>query len=387
MNIHEYQAKAYLKAKGIRVPEGIMAKSAEQAQEAARQLPGDVFVVKAQVHAGGRGKAGGVKVAHSPKQAGELAEAMLGSRLITKQTGAEGEVIEAVLIEQGLDIKKEFYFGITLDREQGRHVLIASAHGGMDIEQVAATVPGGILRQTVDPYLGVKAYQAGELGERLGLTQEQNRDFTKLVLGLYDAYTAWDCSLLEINPLALLADGSFCVLDAKMNLDDNALFRHGDLEEMREGQEDPRELEAARAGLSYVSLDGDIGCMVNGAGLAMATMDVVQQFGGKPANFLDIGGGADAARVEKAFRLILADQNVRGILINVFGGITGCDAVAEGVVGAMKNMNLDLPVVVRIEGSRQEQGREIFEKSGLKLYQADTMSEAAQIVIRLAKGA
>ncbi len=384
MKIHEYQAKALLARFGVRVPEQRVATSPEQAEQAARELGGRV-VVKAQIHAGGRGKAGGVKVVDGPEQAGQVAGELLGRPLITRQTGPAGQPVDKLLIEPALDIVQEFYAGLVLDREQAQVALIASAEGGVEIEEVAARSPEAIHRVHASPLNGLMAWQVRGVGFAMGLDKGQVNQLVELCGGLYRTLMHLDASLVEINPLVLTGDGDLLALDAKMNIDDNALYRHPDVRELRdESQEEPAEVEASRHNLSYVRLDGDIGCMVNGAGLAMATMDIIKLFGGEPANFLDVGGGTDAKRVEAAFKIILSDPNVRAVLVNIFGGIVRCDVIAEGVVEAVGQVGIEVPLVVRLQGTKMEEGREILRSSGLDIVPAETMKDAAEAVVAAA---
>src|SRR4029453_8959356 len=366
MKIHEYQGKALLKEYGVPVPRGIVARTPEEAEAAARELATDVVVVKAQIHAGGRGKGGGVKLAKSPEEARQVAEQMLGMNLVTHQTGPEGREVKTLLIEEGLPIDREFYLGITLDRVTGRNVFMASSAGGMDIEKVAEETPELILKETIDPSVGLCGFQARKLAFGLGIPNDLVNQAVKFMLALYDAYEKMDASLVEINPFLLTKDNRLIALDAKVNFDDNAMFRHKDYADLRDlNEEEPLEIEASKYDLNYIKLDGNIGCMVNGAGLAMATMDIIKLAGGEPANFLDVGGGASQERVENAFRILLSDQNVRAVLINIFGGIVRTDMVASGVVAAARNIGVKVPVVVRLEGTNVEKGREVIEQSGL----------------------
>ena len=379
MKIHEYQAKEILRRHGVAVPRGALAASAAEAEEAARRLGGEVCVVKAQIHAGGRGKGGGVKLVRSPEEARQQAEAMIGTMLRTPQTGPEGQKVRKVYVEEGCRIARELYLGMTLDREAGRVAVMASTEGGVDIEEVAAKHPEKILRERVDPLTGLLPFQARRLAFGLGLSGDSVGAFVRLALGLFEAYAATDASLAEINPLVVTTDGAVIALDAKMTFDDNALFRHTDVVALRDpDEEDPKEAQAKAFELSYIALDGDIGCMVNGAGLAMATMDVIQLAGGRPANFLDVGGGADESKVTAAFKIILSDARVKGILVNIFGGIMRCDIIAEGVVAAAREMAIKVPLVVRLEGTNVELGKEILAKSGLKIVPADNLADAAK---------
>ncbi len=385
MKIHEYQGKALLKEYGVPVPRGIVAKTAEEAEAAARELGTDVVVVKAQIHAGGRGKGGGVKLAKSPEEAKQIASEMLGMMLVTHQTGPEGREVKTLLIEEGLPIDKEFYLGITLDRGTGRDVLMASSAGGMDIEKVAEETPELILKATIDPAVGLRPFQARELAFGLGIPGELVNQAAKFMLSLYEAYQKLDASLVEINPFLLTKDSRLIALDAKVNFDDNAMFRHKDFAELRDlNEEEPLEIEASKFDLNYIKLDGNIGCMVNGAGLAMATMDIIKLHGGEPANFLDVGGGASQERVEQAFKILLADDNVKAVLINIFGGIVRCDMVANGVVAAAKNLGVSIPIVARLEGTNVEEGRRVLGDSGIGIIPAEGMSDAAEKVVSAA---
>lgn len=385
MKIHEYQGKELLRKFGVAVPRGIVARSSEAAYSAAQELASDVVVVKAQIHAGGRGKGGGVKLAKSPEEAKAIAEKMLGMNLITHQTGPEGREVRVLLIEEGLPIDKEFYLGIVLDRASGRPVFMASAAGGMDIEEVAAKTPELIMKETIDPAIGFRSYQARKLAFGLGLPAELIGQAVKFMQALYNAYEQMDASLMEINPFLLTKDGRLIALDAKVNFDDNALFRHKEFLDLRDlNEEEPLEIEASKFDLNYIKLDGNIACMVNGAGLAMATMDIIKLAGGEPANFLDVGGGASQERVEAAFRILLADENVKAVLINIFGGIVRCDMVARGVVEAAKNLGISVPVVVRLEGTNVEEGQRVIRESGMNFTVANGMKDAAEKVVALA---
>jgi succinyl-CoA synthetase beta subunit len=391
MKIHEYQGKAILKKFGVTVPRGTMALTREEAEAAAKDLfdsgaPG--AVVKAQIHAGGRGKGGGVKIAKSVAEASEIAGKMLGMTLITHQTGPEGRVVRRLLVEETLPIAKELYLGILIDRGEGKPVFMASAAGGMDIEQVAAEKPEAILKQYIDPGLGLEPFQARKIAFSLGLTGAQVNPAVKFLTSLYRAFLDTDASLLEINPFITTTDGHLFALDAKMNFDDNALFRHPDLKELRDvTEEDPLEVEASKYNLNYIKLDGNVGCMVNGAGLAMATMDIIKYAGGMPANFLDVGGGATADQVGHAFDILLSDKNVHAVLINIFGGILRVDTLATGVVEAAKKTNIKLPIVLRLEGTNVQEGKQILKDSGLNFTVAETMKDAAEKVVAMAKSA
>ncbi|HEX8651155.1 MAG TPA: ADP-forming succinate--CoA ligase subunit beta [Pyrinomonadaceae bacterium] len=385
MKIHEYQGKELLKKFNVAVPRGLVARSPEEAYHAAKELGTDIVVVKAQIHAGGRGKGGGVKLAKSADEAREIARQMLGMKLVTHQTGPEGRQVRVLLIEEGLPIDKEFYLGVVLDRASGRLVFMASAAGGMDIEEVAAHSPEKILKETVDPAVGFRSFQARKLAFGLGLPADLINQAAKFMQALYNAYEQMDASLLEINPFLLTKDKRLIALDAKVNFDDNALYRHQDFHALRDlNEEEPLEIEASKFDLNYIKLDGNIACMVNGAGLAMATMDIIKLAGGEPANFLDVGGGASQERVEAAFRILLADENVRAVLINIFGGIVRCDMVARGVVGAAQNLGIGVPVVVRLEGTNVEEGQRVIRDSGLNFTVATGMRDAAEKVVALA---
>ncbi|MBK7709093.1 MAG: ADP-forming succinate--CoA ligase subunit beta [Acidobacteria bacterium] len=387
MKIHEYQGKELLRNYGVPVPRGIVARTPDEAEAAARELGTDVVVVKAQIHAGGRGKGGGVKLAKSRGEAHEIAKQMLGMTLVTHQTGPEGRIVQTLLIEEGLPIDREFYLGITLDRITGRNTLMASAAGGMDIEKVAEETPELILKESIDPSVGLRAFQARKLAFGLGIPNELIGQAAKFMLSLYDAYVKMDASLLEINPFLLTKDNRLIALDAKVNFDDNALYRHKEYSELRDlNEEEPLEIEASKFDLNYIKLDGNIGCMVNGAGLAMATMDIIKLHGGEPANFLDVGGGASQERVENAFRILLADEHVKAVLINIFGGIVRCDMVASGVVAAAKNLGVSIPIVARLEGTNVEEGKRVLNESGIGIISADGMSDAASKVVAAAGG-
>jgi succinyl-CoA synthetase beta subunit len=384
MKIHEYQAKAVLANYKVPVPRGKVAFSVEEAAAAAREIGGSV-VVKAQIHAGGRGKGGGVKVARDAAEATAIAGKILGMTLVTHQTGPEGRVVKRLLIEETLPIERELYLGIVLDRTQARPVFMASAAGGMEIEEVAGKSPELILKEAFDPDAGLSAYQARKLAFGIGVPAASINGAVAAMTALARAYVAIDASLAEINPFILTKDGRVYALDAKINLDDNALYRHKDLLELRDlNEEDPLEIEASKYGLNYIKLDGTVGCMVNGAGLAMATMDIIQYAGGRPANFLDVGGGASAEQVKNAFRILLSDHNVKAVLINIFGGILRCDTLATGVVGAARDLNIKVPIVVRMEGTNVELGRKILTESGFNFTVAEDMRDAAEKVVRLA---
>jgi succinyl-CoA synthetase beta subunit len=388
MKIHEYQAKAILARYGVTTPRGEVTFTKEEAREAARRLKSQVCVVKAQIHAGGRGKGGGVKLARSADEAAEIASQILGMNLVTAQTGPQGRVVKRLLIEEGLDIKRELYLGLLIDRETGRPVFMASASGGMEIEQVAKENPGAILREHIHPAVGLQPYQARKIAFGLGLTGEQATGATPFFQALYRAFIDTDASMVEINPCVVTGDGKLVALDAKVTFDDNALFRHKDLRELRDlDEEDPLEVEASKYGLNYIKLDGTVACMVNGAGLAMATMDIIKYTGGSPANFLDVGGGATADQVKNAFHILLSDPEVRAVFINIFGGILRCDVLATGVVAAAKDLHVKIPIVVRMEGTNVERGQQILRESGLNFTIADGMKDGAQKVVALAGGA
>lgn len=386
MNIHEYQAKSILSRYGVPVPKGKIVTSSKDAQAVAREIGGDVWVVKAQIHAGGRGKAGGVKVAKKLSEVVQYVEEMLGKKLVTHQTGSAGKVVTQVLIEQGLAIDQELYLGIVLDRRKSRLVVMASREGGVEIEEVARKTPEKILKVVIDPLLGLTDFQARELVFGLGLPPTLTKKATQFLHALYRAFTESDASIAEINPLVITKDGELLALDAKINLDDNALFRHLDLQAFYDPtEEDPKEVEASKHQLNYISLDGSIGCMVNGAGLAMATMDIIKLFGAEPANFLDVGGGTTAERIREAFKILLSDKKTKVVLVNIFGGIVHCDKVALGIVEAAKQVNLKIPLVVRLQGTHADEGRKIISQSGLPIITAETMSEAAQKSVQALK--
>ncbi len=397
MNIHEYQAKELLRGYGVAVLGGGVAWTPEEAEAEAAKLPGPVYVVKSQIHAGGRGAGrfahdpdgkGGVRLARSPAEARAAAEAMIGQTLVTKQTGPAGRRVSRVYVEAGCDIARELYLSLLVDRDTSRVLIMASTEGGMEIEHVAETAPEKILRVAIDPASGVSGFHARKLAFGLGLQGKQVAAFGRFVSAMYEAFVKLDCAIVEINPLVVTGAGEVVALDAKVSFDDNALYRHPELEQLRdEAEEDPKELEAAKYSLNYIALDGTIGCMVNGAGLAMATMDIIQLYGGKPANFLDVGGGATKERVTAAFKIILSDPNVEGILVNIFGGIMRCDVIAEGVVAAAREVSLGVPLVVRLEGTNVELGKDILAKSGLPIVSADNLAEAAQKVVQAVKEA
>jgi succinyl-CoA synthetase beta subunit len=385
MKIHEYQAKALLARHGVPVPRGHMASTVDEAVAAAEKLGGSV-VVKAQIHAGGRGKGGGVKVAKDATEARTIASQILGMQLITHQTGPEGRIVQRLLIEETLPIEKELYVGIVLDRATGKNTFMASREGGMDIEEVAAKTPELILKEAIEPGMGLSPFQARKLAFGIGIPAASINAAAKCMMALATANDALDLTLAEINPMILTKDGGIVALDAKMNIDDNAMFRHKDLAELRDlNEEDPLEVEASKFSLNYIKLEGSVACMVNGAGLAMATMDIVKYSGGSPANFLDVGGGANAEQIRNAFRILLSDPSVKAILINVFGGILRCDTLASGVVAAARELNVKLPIVVRMEGTNFEQGRQILLDSGLNFTIANGMKDAADKVVALAK--
>ena len=386
MNIHEYQGKEIFRSMGVAVPEGRVAFTAEEAVEKAKELDSDVYVVKAQIHAGGRGKAGGVKIAKSLSEVETYANELLGKQLVTHQTGPEGKEVKRLYIEQGCDIQKEYYVGFVIDRATDSVTLMASEEGGTEIEEVAAKTPEKIFKETIDPVVGLSPYQARRIAFNINIPKESINKAAKFLISLYNVFIEKDCSIVEINPLVTTGDGDVLALDAKLNFDDNALFRHKDIMELRDlEEEDPKEIEASKYDLSYIALDGDIGCMVNGAGLAMATMDTINHFGGNPANFLDVGGGATKEKVTEAFKIILGDEHVKGIFVNIFGGIMKCDVIAEGIVAAVKEVELTLPLVVRLEGTNVERGKEILNDSGLAIEPAATMAEGAQKIVKLVK--
>jgi succinyl-CoA synthetase beta subunit len=388
MKIHEYQAKAILKKYGVAVPRGEMAETREQAQAAAKNLfdaGASGAVVKAQIHAGGRGKGGGVKLAKSVEEAAEIAGKILGMTLVTHQTGPEGRLVRRLLVEETLPIERELYLGIVIDRTEAKPVFMASAAGGMEIEQVAAENPGAILKEHIDPGMGLEPFQARKMAFQLGLKPQQINEAVRFMTGLYRAFQETDASLMEINPFVSCSDGRLIALDAKINFDDNALFRHPEIRELRDlTEEDPLEVEASKYSLNYIKLDGNVGCMVNGAGLAMATMDIIKYAGGMPANFLDVGGGANAEQVTHAFEILLSDKHVKAVLINIFGGILRVDTLATGVVEAAQKTHIQLPIVLRLEGTNVEAGREILRQSGLNFTVAETMRDAAEKVVAAA---
>ncbi|EJQ12404.1 ADP-forming succinate--CoA ligase subunit beta [Bacillus cereus] len=384
MNIHEYQGKAVLRSYGVSVPNGKVAFTVEEAVEAAKELGTDVCVVKAQIHAGGRGKAGGVKVAKNLDEVRTYAESILGTTLVTHQTGPEGKEVKRLLIEEGCDIKKEYYVGLVLDRATSQVVLMASEEGGTEIEEVAEKTPEKIFKEYIDPAVGLQGFQARRIAFNINIPKELVGQAVKFMMGLYRAFIEKDCSIAEINPLVTTGEGKVMALDAKLNFDSNALYRHKDILELRDfDEEDSKEIEASKYDLNYIPLDGNIGCMVNGAGLAMATMDIIKHYHGDPANFLDVGGGATAEKVTEAFKIILSDKNVKGIFVNIFGGIMKCDVIAEGVIEATKQVGLELPLVVRLEGTNVELGKKILNESGLNIVAAESMADGAQKIVSL----
>lgn len=387
MNIHEYQAKEILRRYGVATLRGRVATTPEEAEAAARELGGGLCVVKAQIHAGGRGKAGGVKLAKTPEEARVHAATLLGQKLVTHQTGPEGKEVQKVFVEQGCDIAREYYLGMVIDRTTSRVTVMASAEGGVEIEEVAARSPEKILREPIDPAVGFLDFQGRKLAYGLGLPKDSVNKAVTFMRGLYRAFIDTDASLIEINPLVLTQDGDLIALDAKMGFDDNALFRHPDIRAMRDlTEENPKEVEASKFDLSYIALDGNIGCMVNGAGLAMATMDIIKHYGAEPANFLDVGGGATKEKVAEAFKIILSDKNVKGVLVNIFGGIMRCDVVATGVVEAAKQVQLSVPLVVRLEGTNVELGKQILAESGLNIIAASDLADAARKAVEATRG-
>jgi len=388
MNIHEYQAKSLITKFGVAVPRGVAAFTVDEAEAAAKQLGGSVWVVKAQIHAGGRGKAGGVKIAKSLAEVRDYAKALLGMTLVTKQTGPHGRLVRRLYIEEGVDIRRELYLGLLVDRGSSRVTIIASTEGGTEIEEVAAKTPDKIIKVPVDPATGLMPHHARQIAYGLGLEGDQVKSCIRFVTAAWRAFNELDASIVEINPLVVTGKGEVIALDAKMNFDDNGLFRHPDVAALRdENEEDPSEIEAGKYGLNYIKLDGSIGCMVNGAGLAMATMDIIKLYGSAPANFLDVGGGATKERVTIAFKIILSDPNVKGILVNIFGGIMRCDVIAEGVVAAARELALKVPLVVRLEGTNVELGKKILAESGLKVLSADNLADAAEKIVRAVKEA
>jgi succinyl-CoA synthetase beta subunit len=385
MKIHEYQAKAILAQHGVPVPRGEETSDPADAPAIAKRLGTSVVVVKAQIHAGGRGKGGGVKLARSAEQAERMARDMLGMTLITHQTGPEGRVVSRLLIEEGVQMTRELYLSLVLDRAAGKPVMMASAAGGMDIEEVAASTPEKIAKVYIEPGVGIVPFEARQIGFAIGLDGPQVNKFVKLATALYEAFVATDASLVEINPLVVTAAGELLALDAKMTFDDNALYRHPDIKDLRDlGEEDALEIEASKFSLNYIHLDGNIGCMVNGAGLAMATMDIIKLSGGEPANFLDVGGGANAEQIRNAFKILMSDKNVKAVLINIFGGILRCDVLAQGVIAAVKELGVPVPIVIRMEGTNVDEGKRLLKDSGMNFTTADSMGEAATKVVQLA---
>jgi len=385
MKIHEYQAKEILARHAVPVPRGEVAFNGGAAGEIARRLGGSIVVVKAQIHAGGRGKGGGVKLAKSPEEAEKIAREMIGMTLVTHQTGPEGRVVSRVLVEEGLQMQRELYLSLLLDRAAGKPVMMASAAGGMDIEEVAAKTPEKIVRVHIEPGVGMVPFEARQLGFGIGLDGSQVNKFVKLATALYEAFVDTDASLLEINPLVVTQAGDLLALDAKMNFDDNALYRHAGVKDLRDlNEEDPLEIEASKFSLNYIHLDGNIGCMVNGAGLAMATMDIIKLAGGEPANFLDVGGGANAEQIRNAFKILMSDRNVKAVLINIFGGILRCDVLAQGVIAAVKELGVPVPIVIRMEGTNVDEGKRLLKESRMNFTTADSMDEAAKKVVELA---
>jgi len=386
MNIHEYQAKEILRKYGVTVPDGHVCYNSASARDWAKRIGEGPWVVKAQIHAGGRGKGGGVKLARAPDEVRDLAREMIGMTLVTHQTGPEGKLVKRVLVEKGCNIANELYVSLLVDRPTSRVTLMASTEGGMDIEEVAEKTPEKILKEAIDPLVGLAPFQARKIAFKLGLNGKQVGQAVKLLTGLYEAFVGSDCSLLEINPLVVTAEGNLMALDAKFNFDDNALFRHRNIRDLRDyDEEDHNEIEASQYDLSYIALDGNIGCLVNGAGLAMATMDIIKHCGGEPANFLDVGGGATIERVTEAFKIILSDEKVKGILVNIFGGIMKCDVIATGVIEAAKQVGIKVPLVVRLEGTNVEKGKQMLAESGLNILAADGMADAAEKIVKAVK--
>lgn len=386
MNVHEYQGKQVLQKYGVVVPKGHVAFTPDEAVQAAEQLGGNLWVVKAQIHAGGRGKAGGVKLARSMDEVRQHASEILGKILVTHQTGPEGKEVKRLLIEEGCPIEKEYYVGVVIDRSTGRVTMMGSEEGGTEIEEVAAKTPEKIFKEVIDPAVGMQAFQARRLAYSINIPKDKVNQAVKFMLALYNAFVDNDCALAEINPLITTTDGRVMALDAKLNFDSNALFRHKDIVALRDlDEEDAKEIEASKFDLSYIALDGNIGCMVNGAGLAMATMDIIKHYHGEPANFLDVGGGASTEKVTEAFKIILSDEKVKGIFVNIFGGIMKCDVIATGVIEAAKQVGLDRPLVVRLEGTNVELGKRILNESGLAIVAADSMADGAQKIVELVK--
>ena len=385
MKIHEYQAKAILAHHGVPVPRGEETSNPAEVADIAKRLGTSVVVVKAQIHAGGRGKGGGVKLAKSPAEAERIARDMLGMTLITHQTGPEGRVVGRLLVEEGLQMTRELYVSVVLDRAAGKPVIMASSEGGMDIEEVAEKTPEKIAKVYIEPGVGIVPFEARQIGFAIGLDGPQVNKFVKLASALYEAFLATDATMIEINPLVVTAAGDLLALDAKMNFDDNALYKHPDIKDLRDlAEEDPLEIEASKFSLNYIHLDGNIGCMVNGAGLAMATMDIIKLAGGEPANFLDVGGGANAEQIRNAFKILMSDKNVKAVLINIFGGILRCDVLAQGVIAAVKELGVPVPIVIRMEGTNVDEGKRLLKDSGMNFATADSMGEAATTVVRLA---
>ena len=386
MKIHEYQAKEILRKYNVPVPNGVLISSESEAAQAAKKVGTDVVVVKAQIHAGGRGKGGGVKLAKSPAEAEKYAGDIIGMTLVTPQTGPEGRLVKKVLIEEGMSISKELYMGMLVDRETSQVLIMASEAGGMEIEEVAAETPEKIIKETVDPIIGVQPYLARKIAFALNLEGAPLKAIIPFIINLYDAFTKEDCSMLEINPLVITSDDRVLALDAKVDIDDNAMYRHKDTQTYRDtDEEDPAEVEASKFHLNYIKLDGNIGCMVNGAGLAMSTMDIIKLSGGEPANFLDVGGGADEEMIENGFRILISDASVKGIFINIFGGILRCDVLARGVVAATKKLHIKIPIVVRMEGTNMEEGHKILKDSGLNFLIGNGMKDGAQKVVKAIK--
>ena len=384
MNIHEYQAKEILRKYNVKVPKGKVAFKKEEARQAAMELGGDIFVVKAQIHAGGRGKGGGVKIAKSIDEVEKLAGDMLGSKLVTHQTGPEGKIVQRVLIEEGIDIARELYLGIVLDRSVSKLVIMASTEGGVEIEKVAAENPEAIFKEYIEPSVALQSFQARELAFKLGLSGTQVKNAVKFIMALYKAFVQSDASLAEINPLVVTGSGEIIALDAKMNFDDSALYRHTEIEEMRDlNEEDPLEVEAHKFDLNYIKLDGNVGCMVNGAGLAMATMDIIKLAGGMPANFLDVGGTASVETVRNGFEILLSDANVKAVLVNIFGGIVRCDRVAKGIIEAAESIDIKVPMVIRLAGTNSEEAAQMLKASHMNFEVASSLQEAAQKVVSL----
>jgi len=385
MKIHEYQAKAILAHHGVPVPRGEETSNPAEVADIAKRLGTSVVVVKAQIHAGGRGKGGGVKLAKSPDDAERIARDMLGMTLVTHQTGPEGRLVSRLLIEEGLQMTRELYVSVVLDRAAGKPVIMASSEGGMDIEEVAAKTPEKIAKVYIEPGVGLVPFEARQIGFAIGLDGPQVNKFVKLASALYEAFLSTDATMIEINPLVVTAAGDLLALDAKMNFDDNALYKHPDIKDLRDlAEEDPLEIEASKFSLNYIHLDGNIGCMVNGAGLAMATMDIIKLAGGEPANFLDVGGGANAEQIRNAFKILMSDKNVKAVLINIFGGILRCDVLAQGVIAAVKELGVPVPIVIRMEGTNVDEGKRLLKDSGMNFTTADSMGEAATTVVKLA---